>query len=134
MYCSIAGSGDVKVGKVAFGTNISISGSGDVEAESLCAPLIKIAGSGNLKANEVIGDEMNVSIGGSGDIECGGEVDTLKLSVCGSGGFDAPGLTVGEAHINVSGGGDIIIGRIRRASYEMLGKNTSLKVLSRGED
>lgn len=134
MHCSIAGSGDVRVGKVALGTNISISGSGDVEAESLCAPLIKIAGSGNLKAGEVIGDEMNVSIGGSGDIECGGEVDTLKLSVCGSGGFDAPGLTVGEAHINVSGGGDIVIGRIRRASYEMLGKNTSLKVLSRGDD
>ena len=133
MHCSIAGSGAVKVGKVAFGTNISISGSGDIDADSLCAPLIKIAGSGCVRAREVKGDEMNVSIGGSGDIECGGEVDTLKLTVHGSGGFEAPGLTVGEAHIAVSGGGDILIGRIRRASYETLGKNTSLKVLQRGD-
>jgi len=133
MHCSIAGSGDVKVGRVAFGTNISIRGSGDVEAESLCAPLITVAGSGSVKADEVKGDEMNISISGSGDIECGGEVDTLKLSVQGSGGFEAPGLTVGEAHMSVSGDGDIVIGRIRRASYETLGKNTRLKVLARGE-
>lgn len=134
MDCRIAGSGAVKVGDVAFGTNISISGSGDIDADSLCAPLIKIAGSGCVRAREVKGDEMNVSIAGSGDIECGGEVDTLKLKVQGSGDFEASKLTVGEAHIAVSGGGDIVIGKIRRASYEMLGKNTSLKVLSRGDD
>lgn len=133
MDCRIAGSGDVKVGKVAFGTNISISGSGDVDADSLCAPLIKIAGSGSIRSREVKGDEMNISIAGSGDIECGGEVDTMKLKVHGSGGFDGAGLTVGEAHITVSGGGDIVIGRIKRASYETLGKNTNLKVLARGE-
>lgn len=133
MDCRIAGSGDVKVGAVAFGTNISISGSGDVEADSLCAPLIKIAGSGSIRAREVTGDEMNISVSGSGDIECGGEVDTLKLKVHGSGGFDGAGLTVGEAHISVSGGGDIVIGRIRHASYETLGKNTNLRVVARGE-
>ena len=134
MHCSIAGSGDVKVGCVAFGTNISVSGSGDVEAESLCAPIITIAGSGSVKVNEVTGDEMNVIIAGSGDVECGGEVDTLKLKVNGSGEFDAPELIVGEAHISVSGNGDIVIGRIKRASYESLGKNTTLKVLARGEE
>lgn len=134
MDCRIAGSGGIKVGKVAFGTNISISGSGDLEADSLCAPLIKIAGSGSIRTREVKGDEMNVSIAGSGEIECGGEVDTLKLKVQGSGDFEASGLTVGEAHLSVSGGGDIVIGRIKRASYETLGKNTTLKVLARGEN
>ncbi len=134
MDCRIAGSGDVKVGEVAFGTNISISGSGDIDADSLCAPLIKIAGSGCVRAREIKGDEMNISIAGSGDIECGGEVDTLKLKVQGSGDFEASKLTVGEAHIAVSGGGDIVIGRIKRASYETLGKNTMFKVLGRGEN
>jgi transcriptional regulator with XRE-family HTH domain len=134
MDCRIAASGDVKVGHVAFGSNISISGCGDVEAESLCAPLITIAGSGSVKANEIKGDEMNINISGSGDVECGGEVDTLKLKVNGSGEFDAPKLIVGEAHISVAGGGDIVIGRIKRASYEALGKSTTLKVLARGEE
>ena len=133
MDCRIAGSGAVKVGSVAFGTNISISGSGDIEADSLCAPLINIAGSGSVRARIVEGAEMNVSISGSGDVECGGEIDTLKLKVNGSGALNAPSLTVGEAHIAVSGGGDIVIGRIERASYETLGKNTSFKVLKRGE-
>ena len=133
MDCRIAGSGDVKVGEAAFGTNISISGSGDIDADSLCAPLIKIAGGGCVRAREVKGDEMNVSIAGSGDIACGGDIDTLKLKVQGSGDFEASKLSVGEAHIAVSGGGDIVIGRIRRASYETIGKNTSLKVLARGE-
>jgi hypothetical protein len=77
---------------------------------------------------------MNINISGSGDVECGGEVDTLKLKVNGSGEFDAPKLIVGEAHISVAGGGDIVIGRIKRASYEALGKSTTLKVLARGEE
>ena len=133
MDCRIAGSSSVKVGKVAFGTNISISGSGDIEADLLCAPLIKIAGSGSVRARLVEGAEMNVSISGSGDVECGGEIDTLKLKVNGTGALNAPSLTAGEAHIAVMGGGDIVIGRIVRASYETLGKNTTLKVLKRGD-
>ncbi len=133
MDCRIMGSGDIKVGEVAFGSNISVSGSGEVVADLLCAPLINIAGSGSVRASEVRGDEMNVTIAGSGDVECSGEVDTLKLKVNGSGEFDAPKLTVGEAHISISGNGDIVIGRIKRASYETLGKNTTLKVLARGE-
>lgn len=134
MDCRIMGSGDVKVGEVAFGSNISVSGSGEVLADLLCAPLVNIAGSGSVRAREVKGDEMNISIAGSGDVECVGEVDTLKLKVNGSGEFDAPKLTVGEAHISISGNGDIVIGRIKRASYETLGKNTTLKVLARGDD
>lgn len=134
MDCRIMGSGSVKVGEVAFGSNISISGSGDIQADLLCAPLINIAGSGSVRASEVKGDEMNVGIAGSGDVECGGEVDTLKLKVNGSGEFDAPKFTVGEAHITVAGNGDIVIGRIKRASYEKLGKDSTLKVLARGEE
>lgn len=133
MDCRISGCGDVKVGDVAFGTNVSISGSGDIEARSLCAPLIKISGSGSVRTESVSGDEMNVTVSGSGDVECGGEIDTLKLKINGSGGFDAPNLTVGEAHIAVSGGGDVVIGHIRRASYETLGKSASLRVSERGE-
>ncbi len=132
--CKISGSGSIRLGGVAFSTNISISGSGDVEADSLCAPSVKIAGSGCVKARDVKGDEMKLTVSGSGDFECGGEVDTLRLKVNGSGGFDGARLTVGEAHLSVSGGGDIVIGRIKRASYETLGKNTTLKVLTRGEE
>lgn len=132
--CKIAGSGCITLGDVAFSTNISISGSGDLEADSLCAPSVKIAGSGSVKVREVKGDEMKLTVSGSGDFDCGGEVDTLRLKINGSGGLDGSKLTVGEAYINVSGGGDITIGRIKRASYETLGKNTTLKVLARGEE
>lgn len=134
MDCRIMGSGDIKIGKAEFGANISVSGSGEVLADLLCAPLINIAGSGSVRAREVKGDEVNISIAGSGDVECGGEADTLKLKINGSGEFDAPKLTVGEAHISISGSGDITIGRIKKASYEKLSKDTTLKVLARGEN
>lgn len=134
MECKINGCGSVDIGTVAFSTNISINGSGEVKADSLCSPSMKISGSGTVEVNEISGSEMSVTVSGAGNLECGGEVDTLKLKMNGSGRLESPRLTVGEAHINTSGSGEITIGRIKRASYEKLSKNTILKVLARGEE
>ncbi len=150
--CNITGSGDVTLGKAAFSSNISITGSGDVEAELLCSPSVKITGSGDLEAKQMRGNEINMNIAGSGDIKvadiqtdkltfsvsgagsmsCAGEVDVLKLGISGCGALDGKKLTVGEAHITASAG-DITIGRIKRESHEKLGKGASLKVLARGK-
>ncbi len=132
MECKISGSGSVLIGSTAFSTNVSINGSGSVEAQSLCAPSVKISGSGCVMAKQVKGDEMNITVSGSGHFECAGEVDTLKLKIGGSGCLFGTNLRVGEAYLNVDAG-EIVIGRIKRASYEKLGKNTTLKVLARGE-
>lgn len=134
MECKINGCGSVDIGTVAFSTNISINGSGEVKAASLCSPSMKISGSGTVEAREIKGGEMSVSVSGSGNIECGGEIDMLKLKMNGSGRLECANLTVGEANITTSGSSEITIGRIKRASYEKLSKNTVLSVLARGED
>ncbi len=150
--CDITGSGDVTIGKAEFSSNISITGSGDVSADLLCSPSVKITGSGDLEAKQMRGNEVNMNIAGSGDIgvkdikadrlsftvsgagsmSCAGEVDALKLGFSGCGALDGKKLTVGEAHINATAG-DITIGRIKRESYEKLGKAATLKVIARGE-
>ncbi len=134
LECKVSGCGSVDMGSVAFSTNVSINGAGELKADSLCSPSVKISGSGTVEAREVKGGEMTVTASGSGNIECGGEVDTLKLKASGSVGFDGTKLTVGEAHISTSGDADITLGRVRCASYEKLGKDTVLKVLARGEE
>lgn len=134
MECKINGCGSVAIGTVAFSTNISINGAGDVKADSLCSLSVKISGSGTVDAKEIKGDEMSVTVSGAGNFECGGEVETLKLKLGGSGGLHGASLTVGEANITSTGSGEITIGRIRKASYEKLSKNTTLNVLARGEE
>ena len=133
LECKVSGCGTVDMGRVAFSTNVSINGAGELKADSLCSPSIKIAGSGTVEAREVKGSEMTVTASGAGNIECGGEVDTLKLKASGSVGFDGTKLTAGEAHISTSGDADITLGRVRYASYEKIGKDTALKVLARGD-
>lgn len=86
---AIAGSGDVRVDKVA----------GDFEGE--------VAGSGDLKVGAVAGGKVKLSIAGSGGVEAAGKADSVDLSIAGSGDIRAGALAARTADLSIAGSGNI---------------------------
>jgi hypothetical protein len=66
-----------------------------------------IAGSGNVSAQELRQDTLELSIRGSGDIRVSGEVGDLIAGVYGSGDLKLRALNAKNAQLDVQGSGDI---------------------------
>lgn len=67
-----------------------------------------VAGSGDIKVNEVRGDAFKGSVAGSGGLEVGAlDVKSLELAVAGSGGVKAVNGRAQEASFDIAGSGDI---------------------------
>jgi hypothetical protein len=87
---SIAGSGDMKIDKVAGnGFDASVGGSGDLSVASLAVA------------------QARFDVAGSGDISASGKTQQASITVAGSGDFKADGLEIGNATISVIGSGDV---------------------------
>lgn len=87
LTASIGGSGYIEVTGVAATLDVTISGSGDLNAEALSADraTISISGSGNTVVN--VSDELSADISGSGSIEYLGN-PTVESDVSGSGNIE----------------------------------------------
>jgi hypothetical protein len=83
---AIAGSGDVKIGRLEVDVlGVSIGGSGDFAAAGRATEQgFSIAGSGDVNAAELVGHSVKVRIAGSGDVRVHA-VDVLDVAVAGSG-------------------------------------------------
>lgn len=84
MECSIAGSGNIRVGGKTNDVEFDIAGSGDIAAKELAAATgtAKIAGSGSVTCN--VSQTLNASIAGSGDIFYTGS-PSVDTDISGSG-------------------------------------------------
>ena len=106
---SIAGSGDIKVDKVAGQAfDGSVAGSGGIDVASMNVQQLKlsIAGSGGVKAGAGKAQSAEYEIAGSGDIDAGAvQAQTLKVSIAGSGGVKAH--SSGTADVDIMGSGDV---------------------------
>lgn len=105
---TIAGSGDIRIDKVA-GRNFdgTVAGSGGLDVGALDVQQLKlaIAGSGGVKGAGKA-QSATYDIAGSGDIEAGGiQTQDLKVSIAGSGGIKAH--SSGNADISIMGSGDV---------------------------
>jgi hypothetical protein len=106
---SMAGSGDIRVDKVA-GQNFtaSVAGSGGVSVTTMDVQQLKlsIAGSGGVKAGTGRAQSAKYDIAGSGDIDAGAiQVQSLDVSIAGSGGVKAH--SSGTADVSIMGSGDV---------------------------
>ena len=104
--------GDVVIagGRIAGRAMFSSSAVGQVPLVEVTLPelpLAKIAGSGNLRLEDVSQDEIKLEITGSGTIQASGQVKYLSAHVTGSGDIKAKGLQAEAANLRVSGSGDI---------------------------
>lgn len=98
-------------------------GNGDVEIDAWVPELdgITVGGSGNVDADGLDADALDVRSDGSGDVELAGAVRTLALDLDGSGGADLSGLAAQEARVQVSGSGDADLRAERRLDVRVDG-------------
>lgn len=108
---SLAGSGDLKVDRVAGGDfDGSLAGSGDLSLGQVAANAVKlnIAGSGGITARGQA-RSLSMAIAGSGDIDASGlKAASARVSIAGSGNASAD--VDGEADVSLMGSGDAILG------------------------
>lgn len=81
---AIAGSGDIEFSGSARNVSVSIAGSGNVKVENLKTEDCKVDIAGNGDCSIEVTDELSVSIAGSGDVKYKGR-PRLSTSIAGSG-------------------------------------------------
>lgn len=102
-------------------SDISVSGSGDMEVEKLkgnnCS--VKISGSGNVDIDQINSQELNVQIFGSGDINISNlSTDILGVTISGSGNVEIDGKT-DKLDVTISGSGDFTADNLRSKNAEI---------------
>ena len=106
---TIAGSGDIRVDKVAAQNfEGTVAGSGGLNVASMDVQQLKlsIAGSGGVKAASGKTQSAKYDIAGSGDIDASGlQAQNLEVSIAGSGGVKAH--SSGTADVSIMGSGDV---------------------------
>lgn len=106
----IAGSGDVVVRDIRAGLVAVSTGSGEITAASVDGPFsVRIAGSGDIKANGGQVTDLNAQVAGSGDVRFGGVARSLTASVAGSGDVNVAEVT-GPVSKRVFGSGEVTVG------------------------
>lgn len=107
---TIKGSGDVFAATTwdFNALKIEISGSGNVEVDSLYVNFmeIDIAGSGDVFVNYIDALTINTEIRGSGNIDLAGFSNDFNVEIDGSGDVDALNLITETCEIDISGSGD----------------------------
>jgi len=90
---------------------LAISGSGDIFAQSLRTPSIKLAisGSGDIKVPSLDAQKTVVAISGSGDVLVGGKTGSIESHISGSGTVKAERLDSQKATVSISGSGDAVL-------------------------
>lgn len=86
-----------------------LAGSGDMRIEQLAGKEVvaTVAGSGTLAIAQIAADKADLEIAGSGNLTASGEVRKADLSITGSGDIVAPGLVAQVADLSLAGSGDV---------------------------
>jgi hypothetical protein len=93
-------------------TGLSISGSGDIEAETIETERLdaSINGSGNVRISNLTAGEVSADISGSGEVDlAAGEAAEQDTSISGSGKYLAGDLCGAMVKVSVSGSGEATV-------------------------
>ncbi len=87
---------------------IALSGSGDVSADRLSTDKLEVsvAGSGDIKLDNLQANSVSGNIAGSGDVTLAGTVANQNYSIAGSGDIHAKGLAGKSVKVSIAGSGD----------------------------
>lgn len=90
---------------------LTISGSGDIEADSLQTERLEatISGSGDIQITELNADSVVANISGSGEINLFGEITAQDVNISGSGKYLAGEVCSSSVRVGVSGSGDATV-------------------------
>lgn len=106
---TITGSGSVEAQTLAADSDVSVLGSGGFalgtsEVNSLD---VHMSGSGSAKFDQINAEALEITVAGSGTLFASGTATDLEVSVAGSGGADLGELKVDRADINIAGSGSV---------------------------
>ncbi|MEW4468836.1 head GIN domain-containing protein [Parasphingorhabdus sp. JC815] len=89
--------------------SIKLAGSGDIEADKMSGDdtALIVAGSGNITVADLQTPSLDSKVAGSGDISVAGTAQTTKISIAGSGDINGKALTTEDATIKIAGSGNI---------------------------
>ena len=108
-YVSVSGSGDIDAEKLSGGKcSVKVSGSGNIAVDQINSNKLKvnISGSGDIDIDNISVDILGASINGSGDMNINGKADELDVTVSGSGDFTGNDLKAEDVSIDLYGSGD----------------------------
>ena len=112
---SISGSGDMDAEFDATNMEIKISGSGDVSLQGVRGDFsVKITGSGDVVAEDLQLDQCNVTSYGSGDIKLKGKAAKLTSKQSGSGDLNTYGMIAVEVNAKSNGSGDVVVQAVEK--------------------
>ncbi len=108
-HVSVSGSGDIDAEKLSGNKcTVKISGSGNIEIDEVRSDkaIVHVSGSGDIDISNLSTDVLGVKINGSGDTNINGKADELDVTVSGSGDFTGNKLKSENVSINIYGSGD----------------------------
>lgn len=91
-----------------FISAIALAGSGNITADKVSGDDVKLtlAGSGDMKVAAISAKSLKGTLAGSGNFDMGGSATKANLSIAGSGTMNAAGLIVTDADVSIAGSGD----------------------------
>lgn len=108
-HVSVSGSGDIDAEMLSGNKcSVKVSGSGNIEVDQIHSAKLKvnISGSGYVDIDNLSADILGVSINGSGDIDINGKAVELDITISGSGDFTGNKLKSEYISIDIYGSGD----------------------------
>ena len=92
-------------------TSLTVSGSGNIEVESLETEGLEatVSGSGNIQITGLSASEVSAEISGSGEINLDGDAPAQNVSISGSGSYQAGDLCSASVRLDVSGSGEATV-------------------------
>jgi len=92
-------------------SELSISGSGDIESDKVDTDSIKVtvSGSGDVQIGTLVANAVEARISGSGDVDLAGETTTQDITINGSGNYRAGDLRSDSAEVSISGSGKVTV-------------------------
>ena len=117
VFISISGSGDLDADLLAKNLKLNVNGSGDVDLSGVKGDLnVSVSGSGDLEVEELQLENCTMSLSGSGDAELNGSAVSLTVVQNGSGDLNARGLKSVDVEVKNTGSGDCSVQAINNLS------------------
>lgn len=90
---------------------LTVSGSGDIEAEGIETDSLEInvSGSGDIRVDSLTADLVEAQISGSGEIVLAGEAADQDIQISGSGKYRAGDLLSETVTVEIGGSGDVTV-------------------------
>jgi hypothetical protein len=116
------GSATIRVSMPAL-RSVALHGSGDIRADRIAGDSVDVslAGSGDILIGDIEAREARLDLAGSGTLRAHGAVDESRLSIAGSGDIHAGEVAALRARVSIAGSGDAHVRASESAKISLVG-------------